>query len=228
MDVFINHGKSTKKAMKTSIENAQAACLGTEAAEKAATSGAFTAQNWMSGNPGAGRKPPKPMEKQGKKVEKHGKKVGKRWDAIGKKAKLGKMGKSWRNIGNIWENHEQTWEKTWKDTHTQFTEELGVGGGEHLNIRRFISDPENHRFLEECSPPALYLAGSILIRGMADIYDGDIMRFLNQDDLACPKTGDELPNSNGDNDDQPVNGVENPQKNPFRTMKRWSILELMW
>lgn len=115
-----------------------------------------------------------------------------------------------------------------RHTHTQFTEELGVGGGEHLNIRRFISDPENHRVLEECSPPALYLAGSILIRGMADIYDGDIMRFLNQDDLACPKTGDELPNSNGDNDDQPVNGVENPQKNPFRTMKRWSILELMW
>ena len=100
MDVFINHGKSTKKAMKTSRENAQAARLGTEAAEKAATSGAFTAQNWMSGNPGAGRKRPKPMEKHGKKAEKtrekHGKKVGHNW----------KKGETWKN-GKIMEKHRK-------------------------------------------------------------------------------------------------------------------------
>ena len=44
-------------------------------------------------------------------------------------------------------------------------EELGVGSGEHLNIRKFISDPENHHVLEGCSPPSLYLTESILIRG---------------------------------------------------------------
>lgn len=159
-------------------------------------------------------------------MEKHGKKVGHNWKkrrSLWKK--LENHGETSETYGKIMNKHGKNMER---HTHTQFTEELGVGGGEHLNIRRFISDPENHHVLEECSPPALYLAGSILITGMADIYDGDIMRFLNQDDLACPKTGDELPNSNRDDDDQPVNGVENPQKNPFRTMKRWSILELMW
>lgn len=109
--------------MKTSIENAQAARLGTEAAEKAATSGAFTAQNWMSGSPGAGRKRPKP----------HGKTWEKGGTQLEKKAKLvEKMGKSWRNIGNIWENHEQTWEKTWKDTHTHSSQRSLVLVGENI------------------------------------------------------------------------------------------------
>ena len=72
-----------------------------------------------------------------KKVEKTGKNMRNRWE------------NNWKEKGEVWktrgENHGETGKISWKHTHAHtHTEELGVGGGEHLNIRSFISDPENH------------------------------------------------------------------------------------